>query len=92
MERQWKRKEENWPTKSTVGRVIYEEHMEDHHERLKLILSLAWAKNQSNETQERNFPNDWSELYAFLQCFEEKKDSLREDEALLKERDNEVWD
>ena len=49
--------------------------------------SMAWAKNQSNETQGRNFPNDWSELYAPLQSFEEKQDSLKEDKASLKKKE-----
>ena len=34
--------------------VNYEEHMRDHHDRLKLMSNKAWAKNQSNDTKGRN--------------------------------------
>ena len=40
----------------TAALVIYEEHMSDYHTRLKLILHMAWAKNQSNDTKRKNLP------------------------------------
>ena len=52
--------------KATVGLVNYEEHMEDHHEWLKLILNKAWAENQSNNTK-GSLLDDWGELDAPLQ-------------------------
>ena len=41
----------------TAALVIHEEHMSDYHTRLKLILHMAWAKNQSNDTSRKNLPN-----------------------------------
>ena len=63
--------------------VNYEEHMRDHHDRLKLMSNRAWAKNQSNDTK-RNLPNDWSERDAPLQSFGVEQDSLKEDDGVMK--------
>ena len=41
----------------TAALVIYEEHMSDYHTKLILILHMAWAKNQSNDTKRKNLPN-----------------------------------
>ena len=41
----------NKQVQSPVGLVNNEEHMKDHHERLKLMSNKAWAKNQSNDIQ-----------------------------------------
>ena len=41
----------------TAALVIYEEHMSDYHTRLILILHMAWAKNQSNDSKRKNLPN-----------------------------------
>ena len=41
----------------TAALVNNEEHMKDHHERLKLVPNKAWAKNQSNDTKRKNLPN-----------------------------------
>ena len=41
----------------TAALVINEEHMSDYHTRLILILHMAWAKNQSNDTKRKNLPN-----------------------------------
>ena len=66
--------------------VNYEEHMRDHHDRLKLRSSKAWAKNQSNDTEGRNLPNDWGERDAPFQCFEVEQDSLKEDGGVVNTR------
>ena len=50
VERQWKRKEEHWPTKSTVGLVIYEERMRDHHERRSNSF-WAWPGRRTSPTR-----------------------------------------
>ena len=49
--------------------VNYEEHMRDHHDRLKLMSNRAWAKNQSNDTERRNLPNDWVRTRCTLAMF-----------------------
>ena len=64
--------------------INYEEHMRDHHGRLKLLPNKAWAKNQSNDTKRRKLPNDWGERDARLQCFEVEQDSLKEDDGVGK--------
>ena len=37
----------------------------------------AWAKNQSNDTTRKNFPNHWREVDAPLQCVGVEIDSLK---------------
>ena len=51
-----KRKQADWKIVA-AALVIREEHMSDYHTRLKLILHMAWAKNQSNDTKKKNLPN-----------------------------------
>ena len=59
----------------TVAALVHhEEHMRDHHDRLKLMPNKAWAKNQSNDAERKNLPNDWGERYAPLQCFGVEQD------------------
>ena len=70
----------------TAALVIYEEHMSDYHTRLILILHMAWAKNQSNDTQKKNLPNHWGDVDAPLQCFGMEIDSLKEDEEWVEKR------
>ena len=70
----------------TAALVIYEEHMSDYHTRLILILHMAWAKNQSNDTQKKNLPNHWVDVDAPLQCFGMEIDSLQEDEECVEKR------
>ena len=65
----------------TAALVIHEEHMSDYHTRLKLILHMAWAKNQSNDTQKKNLPNHWHEVDAPLQRFGMEIDYLKESDG-----------
>ena len=81
----WKRKQANWKI-VTEALVIYEEHMSDYHTRLILILHMAWAKNQSNDTQKKNLPNHWVDVDAPLQRFGMEIDSLKEDEEWVEKR------
>ena len=67
----------------TAALVIYVEHMKDHHERLKLMFNMAWAKNQYNDTKGKNLPNHWGEVDAPLQCFGMEQDSLKEDDGVV---------
>ena len=60
--------------------VNNEEHMRDHHDRLKLMSNRAWAK----DTKRRNLPNDWSERDAPLQNFGVEQDSPKEDDGVVK--------
>ena len=69
----------------TAALVNYEEHIRDHHERLKLMSNKVWSKNQSNDTEEMNLPKDWCERDALLQCFVVEQDSLKEIRCRLKE-------
>ena len=64
----------------TAALVICEEHMSNYHTRLILILHMAWAKNQSNDTKRKNLPNRWVDVDAPLQRFGMEIDSLKEDE------------
>ena len=70
----------------TAALVIYEEHMSDYQTRLKLILHMAWAKNQSNDTKRKNLPNHWHQVVAPLQRFGMEIDSLKEDEEWVEKR------
>ena len=70
----------------TAALVIYEEHMSDYQKKLKLILHMAWAKNQSNDTKRKNLPNHWHQVVAPLQRFGMEIDSLKEDEEWVEKR------
>ena len=70
----------------TAALVIYEEHMSDYQTKLKLILHMAWAKNQSNDTKRKNLPNHWHQVVAPLQRFGMEIDSLKEDEEWVEKR------
>ena len=65
----WKRKQENWQIESPPVLVNYEEHMRDHHEKLKLMSSKGWAKNQSNDSTTKNLPHHWRESGCTLAMF-----------------------
>ena len=54
---------------SDAALVNNEEHMRDHHDRLKVMSNRAWAKKQSNDTKRRNLPNDWGEQECTLSKF-----------------------
>ena len=41
----------------TAALVNNEEHVKDHHERLKQMSNMAWAKNRYNDTKGKNLPN-----------------------------------
>ena len=69
----------------TAALVNHEEHMKDHHERLKLMSNKVWSKNQSNDTKGMNLLKDWCELDALLQCFAVAQDSLNEIRCRLQE-------
>ena len=41
----------------TAALVICDEHTSNYHEKLKLMSSKTWAKNQSNDAKRKNLPN-----------------------------------